>query len=66
LETEVPHENGIATEEAKVPGELLPPSRLQRILSTRSEIISSQDPGPPPDGGRKAWLQGISFFYSGY
>lgn len=32
---------------------------LQRALTTRSEVISSRDPGPPPDGGMKAWLQGV-------
>ena len=35
---------------------------LQRALTTRSEVISYQDPGPPPDGGVKAWLQGTSIF----
>lgn len=32
---------------------------LQRALSTVSAPISTQDPGPPPDGGSHAWLQGI-------
>jgi hypothetical protein len=31
---------------------------LQRALTTRSEALSYRDPGPPPDGGTKAWLQG--------
>ncbi|KAL3422249.1 MFS monocarboxylate transporter [Phlyctema vagabunda] len=30
---------------------------LQRSLTTRSEAISNRNPGPPPDGGLKAWLQ---------
>lgn len=35
---------------------------LQRALTTRSEAISYRDPGPPPDGGTKAWLQGSPAF----
>lgn len=33
---------------------------LQRVLSTpRSLAIINRDPGPPPDGGLTAWLQGV-------
>ncbi|RDW80164.1 hypothetical protein BP6252_04802 [Coleophoma cylindrospora] len=30
---------------------------LQRTLTTRSELRSIRNPGPPPDGGTRAWLQ---------
>lgn len=62
VETKSSGENfdGDAREENEKNGIAEPPlDFLQRALTTRSEAISYRDPGPPPDGGTKAWLQGI-------
>jgi hypothetical protein len=36
-----------------------PVKNLHHVLSRRSTRASRKIPGPPPDGGTKAWLQGI-------
>lgn len=42
---------------------LAPVKSLHQVLSRRSTRASRIDPGPPPDGGTKAWLQGMSTIY---
>jgi hypothetical protein len=32
---------------------------VKRILSRRSAVVSTREQEPPPDGGLKAWLQGM-------
>lgn len=38
---------------------LMPVKSIQQVLSRRSTRASRYDPGPPPDGGMIAWLQGM-------
>lgn len=37
---------------------------LAAVLSRMSTKSSWKDPGPPPDGGTKAWMQGVYYFSS--